>query len=218
MWEGLAILAVFAAVAVAIGRGSGGGVPLSGGLAEIVASLQQTPRGGRVGPATSIDSTGTVRDDPRGLALKADTDLQVYTLARALTSEHGSDGPLIQICVAHAVLNNARRAGMMVFKRCVGSGDRYGKQGTGTRSYIATRADPREREVLIAAGSIGGQIPDPTGGATNFFSPKAQDWLYKEGRTSKDAAMTDAKWQAGGLKPIQIAGIDPRVVTFYRKG
>ena len=70
--------------------------------------------------------------------------------------------------------------------------------------------------VAIATAVLGGTIPDPTGGATNFFDPALEDKLFAEGKVSTDADALTAKWTAGGLRAVAVEGVDPDTLQFFK--
>jgi len=195
--------------------------------------------GARVGPATTLGDDGLVDADPAQLASAAGLDLETYSLARALASEHGQDADVYCEAVAWAIRNKAIERNTTIFDLVTNgagtAGDgRYGEQkaAAGTK-YCSTKVDPSERHVRIAAAvSSADQALDPTGGATHFYSPRAQDALEQKAEDGdsryakylgRTAAVIDATWRApGGLyprgaEPVVPAGIDPEVLTLYRR-
>ena len=149
------------------------------GGAEVVQSIAiSATNGDRVGPATALDANGVVTEVPNVLAQAAGLDLETYSLARAIASEHGNDPTAICIAVAHVILNSARETHRTVVDRIVPTSGKwaglYARQRADGR-YVATMNDPHERHVQIARAVLTGAVADPTGGATHFFSPRAQD-------------------------------------------
>jgi len=200
------------------------------------AVIDRVVNGARVGPRTVLGDDGLVEGEPLELAGAAGLDLETYALARCLASEHGQDPDAYLSAVAWAVRNMAGEQGVRVSTLLTGgagtAGDGYfgeQKAAAGTK-YASTRVDPSERHVRIAAEVMSSAI-DPTGGATHFFSPKAQDALAARGQTDPayakyaghDAAYIVARWSApGGLYPegadeVIPAGVDPRTLTLFRR-
>jgi hypothetical protein len=202
------------------------------------AVIDRLTNGSRVGPRTELRDDGLVDGNPIDLATAAGLDLDTYSLARALSSEHGQDPDAYLVAVGWAIRNYAVERGSSVFAVLTdGAGDAgdwlFGEQkaAAGTK-YASTAQDPFERHVTAAVAVISGATPDPTDGATHFFSPRAQDNLSAKAAAGdtrfakyagKDAASVDARWRApGGLYPegavpVVPPGVDGRVLTLYRR-
>lgn len=200
------------------------------------AVIDRVVNGARVGPKTVLRDDGLVDGEPLELAAEAGLDLETYALARCLASEHGQDPDVYLSAVAWAVRNMAGERGVRVSTLLTDGagtgGDGYfgeQKAAAGTK-YASTRVDPAERHVRVAAEVMSSAI-DPTGGATHFFSPRAQDALAARAETDPayakyaghDSAYIEARWSSpGGLYPegadaIVPAGVDPRVLTLFRR-
>ncbi|MFL5381301.1 MAG: hypothetical protein ACJ8GN_02120 [Longimicrobiaceae bacterium] len=194
--------------------------------------------GSRVGPRTELRDDGLVDGDPFALADAAGMDPNAYALARCLASEHGQDADAYLVAVAWAVTNKAAERGVTVIQLLTDGAGSAGdgmfgeqKSAAGTK-YASTRVDPSERHAQVATAVISGTLFDPTGGATHFYSPKAQDQLAAKAAAGdtryakyagKDAAFIDRTWRApGGLYPggavsVVPAGVDARTLTLYRR-
>lgn len=149
-------------------------------------------------------------------------------LARCVQSEHGNDSDTVQLWIAHAVINHAGGIGNVASVLLAGSGAASGtfhSQSVGG-TYASTIQDPRARAltnaISAARGTDGG---DPTGGATNFFAPHAQDWCYQQklagnpkfAKYMGGASTTRAKWAASGMTLIgPVPGESPDLVEFWR--
>jgi hypothetical protein len=190
-----------------------------------------------VGPATSVGDDGLVADDPAELAAAAGLDLETYALARCLVSEHGQQPNAYLVAVGWAVTNYAGEKGESIFELLTnghnGGGSGYfgeQKAAAGTK-YAATEQDPHQRHVDAANAVRSGSVPDPTGGCTHFFSPRAQDALAAKAAAGdaryakylgKDAAFIMSSWAAPGGLYAQGAvavvppGIDGRTLTLWR--
>jgi hypothetical protein len=200
--------------------------------------VSRVVNGARVGPRTELRDDGLVDGDPFALADAAGMDANAYALARCLASEHGQDADPYLVAVAWAVRNKATERGVMVIQLLTDGAGTAGdgmfgeqKAAAGTK-YASTKVDPSDRHARVAATVISADpSDDPTGGATHFYSPKAQDALaakaaagderYKK-YLGKDAAYIDASWRAGGLYaggavPVVPPGIDARTLTLYRR-
>jgi hypothetical protein len=208
---------------------------LLGGPAAVV---DRVVNGGRVGPKTTVQPDGLIADDPYLLALEAGYDLEVYALMRCLASEHGNDPEIYLRCVAWAVRNKAAEDQRSIFAlltdgKGAGGDFFFGEQkaAAGTK-YASTRADPLERHAMVAQEVVAApDYLDPTGGATHFFSPKAQDALAAKAAAGderyqkylgKDAAFIFASWTARGLyssgaEPVIPEGIDGQRLTLFRR-
>lgn len=194
--------------------------------------------GPRVGPRTELRADGLVDGDPFALAEAARMDPNAYALARCLASEHGQDADPYLVAVACAVVNKAAERGVTVIQLLTDgaglAGDgMFGEQkaAAGTK-YAATGVDPSERHARVASLVIAGELGDPTGGATHFYSPAAQDKLAAKAAAGdtryakylgKDAAYIDRSWRApGGLYasgavPVVPPGVNARTLTLYRR-
>jgi len=201
-------------------------VLLLGGADVVVSTIVN---GTRIGPKTQLSDDGLIQVDPQQLADDAGLGLDTYALARALKSEHGNDPDAYLVAVAWAIRNYAAERGRSVFQVITAGGNGAGFFGAqnaraGTK-YVSSAQDPDERHVTVAVHVLGDQILDPTGGATHFYSPKAQDALAARAESGygRDAAAVDAAWRApGGLYaegavPVVPPGVDGHVLTLYRR-
>ncbi len=200
--------------------------------------LERAVNGRRVGPMTKPGPDGIIRTDPAALARAAGLEVNVYALARSLSSEHGRDGDSYLRAVAWATRNKARERGITILqlltdgKGVAGDGF-FGEQkaAAGTK-YASTQLDPYERHVRIALEVMGAPLSaDPTRGATHYYSPRASDQLAARAETDPNyakyrgntAAVVDARWRApGGLYPegavpVVPPGVNPRQLTLYRR-
>jgi hypothetical protein len=206
------------------------GLAIIAGHAGVVGDLLATVggRGARVGTATSPNALRVIEDDPQRLADSAALDLDTYALARLISSEEGNSPAVEKLAVGWAAWNAHGPAIAAALLAGKGDADDHFKdQGyaysTGPTStaraagYASTALDPHEDDVKLAQAIIAGTAPDPTGGATNFFRPRLEDKLYAAGKVSRDGAAVIAEWTAGGLRPVDVPGIDPSELAFFRK-
>lgn len=193
-----------------------------GGLAVPELAIMVT-RGAVVGRRTKVGDDGLcLWEDTEDYAVAAEVadaaglDLETYTLARVISSEHGRDPVPVQVAIAWAVLNHCGRGG--VFHTVCHGSIFYGKQSRDSR-YAATSRDPHQREVQIAQAVLNHELPDPTDGATNFFSPNGLRALRaRDGEDAWDSPEeVDARWRRRGLESVAVADVDPDLVTFYRR-
>lgn len=98
----------------------------------------------------------------------------VTALARVIASEAGGEPRIVQIAVGWAVRNEAGRRGVSVSRLVTGSSGEYGSQNDGGHTYVSSARLPTPEQQDLAAAILAGAIDDPTGGATNFDSPRAQ--------------------------------------------
>jgi hypothetical protein len=185
------------------------------------AVLNLVERGKKVTSST-LGASGIIEESPAELAEQAGVNIDVYSLARTISSEQETkspSGPEL-IGVACVVVNEARARGLTVTDLVTSSsvgGGMYGSQSVGPR-YVATSKDPYERDITIAAGVLDGSIPDITQGARHFFSPATQDILHSRDEAKyKSADDVDAKWRKDGYFPIVIDDVDDSRLRFYRK-
>jgi hypothetical protein len=214
-------------VIVLVGLGKGASVIAPG----IKGRILNGPIAGR---ATTINpETGLISVGPGTLASEAKLDLDVYSLARMMSSEHGNQADAYLVAVGWAVRNEAKRKGITITKLVTdgaggGGSGYYGQQKAKAGiKYVSTAIDPRKRHVDVALKVRGApSSADPTGGATNFYSPKAQDALAKKAAegdpryvkyAGKDAAAIEKSWSGRGLQHAKTpAGVDPRELTLWR--
>ena len=130
-----------------------------------------------------VDALGVVRADPVALAATAGVSLDVYALASMGVSEEAGKG---MVAVMWAARNNAQRAGEAIHAMLLRGGKRdeskkfvpsvsngfFGRQKT--HKYADTSKAPTKAAIELAAKVIARQVPDPTGGATQWDAPKVQ--------------------------------------------
>jgi hypothetical protein len=135
-----------------------------------------------------------MRRKPDGVAdPKSSTPEEVEALARAIASEAGGEPRIIQAAVGYAVLNESIRRGTSVWRLVRGTADAWGAQGSGGRGFVSSRLAPTAAHIQLGRAVLSGDEPDPTGGATQFDSPRAQRALLARGtpgytKTPEDVA------------------------------
>lgn len=163
-----------------------------------------------------------VVDSPAELALQGSQKLgrkdiiplNAWTLATVIASEAGSGPEMAKAAIAHAVMNAARRKGVSVFKLIAPDGKFGGQQGR----YAASGKPPTEVDVRIAEAVYTGKIKDPTRGADQWDSPRAQRALlarkvsgYRKG--PEQVAMDRMK---AGKAVVHLPGVDPEYLRLWR--
>lgn len=191
-----------------------------------------------VGDRAPMDRNGGIATDPKALLASANRDLRdagkptvtmdEYAMARSMRSEHGSEPAPVKEWVGWVIKNSAKRRGVSVFDRLTRSRNpkysgKFARQRTDSR-FAATMAPPKLVDIEIARKVMRG-TEDPTNGATNFFSPAAQDALFARaqagdpavaGRIRRDGDAQRAKWLGEGLESRGApAGVSTRKVEFF---
>ncbi len=161
------------------------------------AAFAASPEGKRVVASGCVTSGGNVQCDPKEMAVRAGVSLEIYTLARYMTSEVGS-GPIAErIAVGQAANNRARLerlsqgiVSLLLYRVKAASG--YGYYGPinvrdasgnvvagGYGRWAATSKDPTVANILLAQGILDGTFGDFNHGADNqdgyehFSNPSA---------------------------------------------
>jgi hypothetical protein len=197
----------------------GDGDPLAG----IDIAVNEIQRGKRLTHAPYDKADGVVHRDPQELADEAaDGDLDVYALARMVSSEEGRSSNQIKVAVCWAVKNHAARSGRSIASILLRANNAAHSGYFGTQKdidpnsagfgnsdrYASTANDPYTGDYEIAISVIRDTIPDPTGGADQFDRPKAE----------KDPVRVAQNRVNAGSVPAPVAGIDPDELRFWRVG
>lgn len=163
-----------------------------------------------------------VIDSPAELALKGSQKLgrkdiiplNLWTLATVIASEAGSGPPIAKAAIAHAVVNEARNRKISIFKLIAPDGKFGGQQGR----YAASARPPTEMDVKIAEAVYTGKIKDPTRGAVQWDSPRAQRILVQRGEPGyKDLPdKVAANRIASGKVAVYLPGVDPEYLRLWR--
>lgn len=172
-------------------------------------------------------ATGVVEADPQSLANEAGVNLDIFALAAMLSSEHGNDPQVYKEAIAHAALNEAKARGKSISSLLLQAvnpkhSGKFGSQadiegGAPFKSdrYASTAQVPYDDDIGIALFAWEGYTVDPTEGARQFDSPKAQDALYAKGKYSLNAELLGAKRIKEGKREVNPEGIDPRRLRFW---
>jgi hypothetical protein len=194
---------------------------VGGGGVKVVKKAAEKATGGKRVTNAPAGADGIVRVAPGELARQAGVPLAVYALARMLRSEHGSEGEKVKTAIGWAAVNYARQSGVTIDRLLTrgtakgGSDGFFGAQNVG--KYASTRSDPTTVDIEIARKVLNRQVPDPTGGATQFDSPAAQRALVK--KSLKGYSKGPEEVAAERMKksdPVIVAGIDPDHLRFWR--
>jgi len=189
-------------------------------------------RGKKVNASWPYNKTsGLVEAEPEALAEEAGCTTDEFALATMLSSEHGNDPQAFKEAVGSVALNEARARGLSISDLLLqaknvshqgffgSQADQEKKTSSGAAAsdrYASTARQPYEDDVGIAKQLLSGAVPDPTGGARQFDSPKAQDAGFKKGKYSMDADALAAKRESEGKELVTVDGIDPYRLRFWR--
>ncbi|MCX7382546.1 MAG: cell wall hydrolase [Alphaproteobacteria bacterium] len=196
------------------GQGSAGGGTVSSGIgAELRAAALNavgTPAQ-RVAASSGIADmarklgTGNLRRVAAQLARDAVTERErnIKDLTRIIYHEAGGESGLAQVAVGWVVVNRTRRNRTAAVED-VAAGF--------ARSRIEPDLSKKENDVVrtIATAILDGLVPDPTNGATQFYTPRR---MPKEGQP---VGKSDVR---GGLESVSgVLGAQDRPVRNYRPG
>lgn len=139
-------------------------------------------------------------------------------LARGIASEAGGEPRVVQVAIGHAIQNLALARGKSIYRAARGTADEWGSQGSGGREFSSAR--PYTAKILeVARVVLSGDEPDPTGGATQFDSPRAQRQLLKQRPDiyKKTPEQVAAARKADGKVMVLLAGIPEDQIRFWRR-
>lgn len=146
------------------------------------------------GGGTRLTTAGVGDDDvvdvaPGELARRAGlklggqvVELEAYSLARVIASEHSSGSWAELLCIGDADLNRARAEGRSIVDHITGGSGLYGSQGSagaGARKRpVSSARDPHVRHLRAARLLLSGEARGWARGARRYFDPKAQLALW----------------------------------------
>jgi hypothetical protein len=187
---------------------------MAGGTAAVVTAVKKGKAIG--GPDAYPDANHKVPGDPKKLAAEAGYSLDIYSLARAITSEAGSLPQIGQIGVAWAVKNKAKRAKVSITKQLIPSGS-YGGQGF-VNPWAATTQPPTADSLELARKVEKGEISDPTGGAVGWDSPDAQLAMLKKypEKYTKTPEQVAENRRKEGMVEVVLPGLSRNKTRFWR--
>lgn len=144
--------------------------------------------------------------------------LPAFVLATMIASEQGSDSPYVKGAVANAALNQAAVSGVDVVRLLTRGAGTLGKFGSQQGRFASTALAPTEEDLLVAEAVLDGRLPDVTGGAVQFDSPRAQRELVARGEAGYDDAPDEvaARRIRKGKEVFYLPGVDPDHLRFWR--
>ncbi len=151
---------------------------------------------------------------PKELMIPDDADVEA--LGRMIASENPRDSELIQTAIAWTAVNEASRRGKTVADLLMPDGIPSG-QNTGGR-YASTRNPSTDATRSIAYDVLSGQSSDPTGGAIQFDSPRAQRAALARNVSgySKSPEQVAASRISEGKELVTLSGVDPDYMRWWR--
>lgn len=140
----------------------------------------------------------------------------VEAMARMIASENPNDSVLIQSAIAWAAKNEAERRGKTVADLLMPNGIPSG-QNTGGR-YASTRNPSTYATRQVAYDVLSGATPDPTGGAIQFDSPRAQRAALARNVSgySKTPEQVAASRMSEGKELVTLPGVNPDYMRWWR--
>lgn len=201
---------------VAIGFGIAVLLMLAAGTAAVV-----TTKGKRDDEA---GADGLVPADPMAIATRNGVSLNVEALARMIRSEHGNDSEIVRIATAHVAMNESRARGQSIAQLLLAPQGKFGAQWTGMTvngkfrvKYASTRLPSQAIDRKLADDVIAKRVGDPTGGATQFDSPRAQRVLHaKKPETNPTPEEVERRRLAAGATKVLLAGVAEDQIRFWR--
>lgn len=187
---------------------------------------------GQIRSGCRADSSGVVPCDPETMRADAERKLHqlglfphakrltmnVYAMARNIHSEGGRGSGAEKLVLGEALVNRARQKGTSLLGLMSRSG-RFARQ-KGCNPCVSSSQDPSWDDIVAAMLVLAGQSAGISRGATHYFSPRAQDSLFKSGRIRLSARQVYDSWTSGGdlLTWVgHIPGIDTHRQMFFRK-
>lgn len=158
----------------------------------------------------AISASGVVEVTPVDIAAADGVDVEVETLARCGQSEESSEAG--RIAVMWAAKNHCDKLGQTITGTLTHSKDAshgsYAKQNQGAR-YCDTFDSPSAHTLDLASQILAGLIDDPTGGATQWDAPKAQNALLAAGTPgyTMDADAVAAQRESEGRELVMLDNV-----------
>lgn len=143
---------------------------------------------------------------------------EVEALGRAIASEAGGEPRVIQAAVGYAVLHESLKRSTSIWRLVRGTADAWGPQGSGGRGYVSSRLAPSAAHLELARLVLSGDEPDPTGGATQFDSPRAQRALLARNTPgyTKTPEQVAAARIADGKEKVLLPGVPEERFRMWR--
>lgn len=139
-----------------------------------------------------------------------------FILATIIASEADSSyTPYMRGAIGNAVMNHQRAAGEHLFEILKNPAGAFADQLGGR--YVSTVRPPTEEDLLIAEAISSGRLPDTTGGAVEFDSPRAQRALVASGVYSAENGpeAVAARRMRGGKVPFYLPNVNPDEIRFW---
>ena len=162
---------------------------------------------------------GIIPTLPVDLAASAGIDIDQYSLARAMQSEESShDG---RVAIGWAIRNHCANLSESITDvltanpKNPASDGHYSKEMPG--KYCTTAHSPTSTTLDLAASIISGEIPDPTGGATFWDGPAAQDAAHARDpeKYTRDWAAQEQFRLNQGYSEVTIPWVE---TVFWKRG
>jgi spore germination cell wall hydrolase CwlJ-like protein len=159
-----------------------------------------------------------MRKKPGPTDPRSTTPQEVEALARVMQSEAGGEPKAIQVAVGYATINLSNARNVSIWELARGTADEWGGQGSGGRR-VSSRVPATAKMTELARAVLSGDEPDPTGGAIQFDSPRAQralmvkmPELYK---TSPEQVAANRR--STGLELVLLPGIPEERFRMWRQ-
>lgn len=140
-----------------------------------------------------------------------------FLLATLIASEAGNQGPTAKAAIAHAAITMAKRL-KVPLRNLLLPPKQGGKLGSQHGRYASTARPPTAADLEIAEGVRWNEIPNPTPGAVQWDSPRAQNKLIQEGADGYeiDADQLAARRAGENKVPVYVADVDPTELRLWR--
>jgi hypothetical protein len=192
---------------------------VGGGTAAVVVKRRR----GRALLTYTVGPDGRVKESIPSLVVAAskllgrEVSVDELLLASELASEEGSKPRIVKVAVAWATRNKARREGKNLVQLIAADG-KLGRQGITGHGYASTRQPPTAEDFEIAHAVLAGLEPDPTHGAVQFDSPKAQRAAVAKGiaKYDKSPEQVAAARMREGKRMVTLPGIAADDLRFWR--
>ena len=140
-----------------------------------------------------------------------------FLLGTLLASEAGNQPDMAKVAIAFAALTQAKHLGVtlrtLLAPKALG-----GKLGGQLGGYASTARPPTKHDVEIGEGVLTGKYINPTPGAIQWDSPRAQDKLLEKGAPGyrMNADQLAHMRQSEGKVPVYVADINPSELRLWR--
>lgn len=164
-----------------------------------------------------------IAEDLNDLAAAASTKLgkkvnpNDFLLATLIASEAGNQSPTAKAAIAHAAITMAKRL-KVPLRNLLLPPKQGGKLGSQHGRYASTARPPTAADLEIAEGVRWNEIPNPTPGAVQWDSPRAQNKLIQEGADGyeMDSDQLAARRESENKIAIYVADVDPTELRLWK--